>query len=269
MVASAPRRREPLQLLLVGRGGDDPGAGGLGKLQRKQRHAAGAEDQHRVAGLHLAARHQASPGGDAGAGQRCRLEMRIACRRPGEGLRRHAHIFAGKAVETVSRNVAPCVGCHVAAQPPGIEGADDAVAWPERIDIVADGDHLAGAVRQRHAPVGERHLALHREIVAHVERAGADPDQHLTRPRPGLILLDQVELVQPARRSQPDQLHCLSPTCGVLEWRWRAGLLPDRPAGNHAQPGRQMEGAHQQIHHRHAGEQGGIGAQARHAPSPV
>ena len=41
-----------------------------------------------------------------------------------------------------------------------------------------------------------------------------------------LILLDQVELVQPARRSQPDQLHCLSPTCGALECGAIAG-----PAG--------------------------------------
>ncbi|ESX68412.1 hypothetical protein X757_28505 [Mesorhizobium sp. LSHC414A00] len=127
-------------------------------------------------------------------------------------MRRHAHILAGEAVETVSGNVAACIGSHVAGQPPGVENTDDAVARLERVDAVTDRDHLAGAIRQRHAAFGERHLALYGEIVAHVQRAGANPDQHFSRPRPGLIHLDQVELVQPARRSQPDQLHSLSPT---------------------------------------------------------
>nr|WP_172349547.1 hypothetical protein [Mesorhizobium sp. NZP2298] len=49
----------------------------------------------------------------------------------------------------------------------------------------ADGDHFTRAVGQRHAAVGERRLALHREIVAHVQRTGANPDQHVAPPGRG------------------------------------------------------------------------------------
>src|SRR5256714_2163491 len=97
-----PETLELFQLLLGGRGSDYSGARSFRELQREERYATRAKDQHRITGLYLAAHHQASPGGDSRAGQRCRLHMRVACRCLGEGVRRHAHVLAGITVNTMS-----------------------------------------------------------------------------------------------------------------------------------------------------------------------
>ena len=40
-----------------------------------------------------------------------------------------------------------------------------------------------------------------------IQRAGPDPDQQFARPWLGMIFLDQFEIFQASRRSQPNQLH--------------------------------------------------------------
>src|ERR1700730_5055569 len=73
-----PETLELFQLLLGGRRGDYSGAHALREWQRAQRDTTRAKNQYRITGLPLAAPHQASPGGDPRAGERCRLHMRVA-----------------------------------------------------------------------------------------------------------------------------------------------------------------------------------------------
>src|SRR2546430_15133764 len=75
-----PETLELFQLLLGGRRSDYPGARSFRELQREQRYTTRAKDQHRITGLHLAAHHQASPGGDSSASERCSLYRRVDCR---------------------------------------------------------------------------------------------------------------------------------------------------------------------------------------------
>src|ERR1700722_20554771 len=72
-----PETLELFQLLLGGRRSDYSGARSFRELQREQRDTTRAKDQYRITGLHLAAHHQASPGGDPPAGGRRRLHMRL------------------------------------------------------------------------------------------------------------------------------------------------------------------------------------------------
>src|SRR5207248_10709096 len=118
---------ELFQLLLGGRRSDYLGTRSFRELQREQRHTARAKDQHRITGLHLAAHHQASPGGDSRAGERRRLHMRVACRCLREGVRRHAYVLASIAVNTISWYIPPGSGSHFASQPIGPKRADDGV----------------------------------------------------------------------------------------------------------------------------------------------
>src|SRR5882757_1413312 len=63
-----PETLELFQLLLGGRRSDYSGARSFRELQREQRYATRAKDQHRITGLHLAIHHQASPGSNSRAG---------------------------------------------------------------------------------------------------------------------------------------------------------------------------------------------------------
>src|SRR5437763_6680155 len=130
-----PETLELFQLLLGGRGSDYSSARSFRELQREQRYTTRAKDQHRITGLHLAAHHQASPGGDSRAGERCRLRVRVTCRCLGEGMRRHAHVLAGIAVNSISRYIPPGGGRHFASQPIGPKGADDVICDLELIDM--------------------------------------------------------------------------------------------------------------------------------------
>src|ERR1700738_4845128 len=64
-----PETLELFQFLLGGRRSDDSGARSFREWQGEQRYTTRAEDQHRITGLHLAAHHQASPGGDSRTGE--------------------------------------------------------------------------------------------------------------------------------------------------------------------------------------------------------
>src|SRR5256885_9886181 len=108
--------------------------------------------------LHLAAHHQASPGGDSGAGERCRLHMRVACRCLREEVRRHARVLAGIAVNTLSRYIPLGSGRHFASQPIGPKRADDGISNLELIDIVPDRNHFSSAIGHRNAAVGARYF---------------------------------------------------------------------------------------------------------------
>src|SRR5437016_5209022 len=131
-----PETLELFQLLLGGRRSDYSGARSFRELQREQRYTTRAKDQHRITRLHLAAHHQASPGGDSRAGERCRLHMRVACRCLREGVHRHAHVLAGIAVNTFSWYIPLGSGRHFASQPIGPKRADDGICDLELIDIV-------------------------------------------------------------------------------------------------------------------------------------
>jgi hypothetical protein len=95
--------------------------------------------------------------------------------------------------------------------PVGPERADDAVAHREVADIVADRKHFSGAVGQRNAAVGARDPAAHDHVVMEIDRAGPDPDQHFAWPGLRRIFLDESEILEARRGSQPDQLHESSP----------------------------------------------------------
>ena len=73
---------QALELGWRGRGRDDARARGFGELQREDRHAAGALDEHRVARLDLRRDEQRAPGGERGAGERRRLGVRSSRRAP-------------------------------------------------------------------------------------------------------------------------------------------------------------------------------------------
>jgi hypothetical protein len=74
--------------------------------------------------------------------------MRVACRCLREGVRRHAHVLAGIAVDTISRNVPLGSGRHFASQPIRPKRADDGICDLELIDIITDRYHISGAIGQ-------------------------------------------------------------------------------------------------------------------------
>src|SRR5436190_4205007 len=131
-----PETLELFQLLLGGRCRDDSGARSFRELQREQRYTTRAKDQHRITRLHLAAHDQASPGGDSRASERCRLRVRVACRCLRERVRRHAHVLAGIAVNSISRYIPLGRGRHFASQPIGPNRADDGICDLKLIAIV-------------------------------------------------------------------------------------------------------------------------------------
>jgi hypothetical protein len=133
--------------------------------------------------------------------------MGVACRCLGEGTPRCAHIFAGIAVDIVSQFAIFGNRRWLAAKPVGPIGADDGIADLERIDTIADRNHLSGAIGQRNAAIGAGFLPCHNHAVMEVQRTGPDPDQHFTQPRFGAIFLKQPEIFQASRRRQPDQSH--------------------------------------------------------------
>ena len=52
---------------------------------------------------------------------------------------------------------------------------------------------------------------MHHEHVAKIQRAGADTDEQLTRAGiGGTILLDELQMIQPTRRTKPDRPHAAS-----------------------------------------------------------
>jgi len=59
----------------------------------------------------------------------------------------------------------------------------------------------------RNSAVCGRYFPQHHQIVMEIQRAGPDPDQQFTRPWFGMIFLDQFEIFQASRRSQPNQPH--------------------------------------------------------------
>jgi hypothetical protein len=57
---------------------------------------------------------------------------------------------------------------------------------------------------------------MHDQIVMEVDRAGPDPHQHLARPRLRRLFIDEAEILQARRRSQPDHFHASSPVVALM-----------------------------------------------------
>jgi hypothetical protein len=120
--------------------------------------------------------------------------MRIACRCLREGVRRHAHVLACIAVNTLSRYIPLGSGRQFASEPIGPKGADNSISDPELIDVVADRMHFSSAIGHRNAAVGAWYFPVHHQVVMEIERGGPDPDQQFTRPWLGMIFLNQFEI---------------------------------------------------------------------------
>ncbi len=120
---------------------------------------------------------------------------------------RHAHIFAGKAVEMFTRYIPSGGGGDVARQPVGIERADDVVSDCEFAHFVANRNYLSGTVGERNAAVGKRHFAPDDKVVAQIQGACLYSYQHLTGSWFWTIFLDDFEVFQATRGSQSNQSH--------------------------------------------------------------
>src|SRR5204862_5687142 len=107
----------------------------------------------------------------------------------------------------ISRYTPPGSGLHFASQPIGPKRTDDGISDLELIDIVSRRDHFSSAIGHRNPAVGARYFPQRHHIVMEIQRAGPDSDQQFTRPWFGMIFLDQFEIFQASRRSQPNQPH--------------------------------------------------------------
>ena len=83
-----------LQFVVGGRRRYDGGSHGFGNLQCKDGNAAGAEDEHRVAGLQRTIDDEGPPSGHAGRGERGSFGERISFRRAGKRGGRRYDVFA-------------------------------------------------------------------------------------------------------------------------------------------------------------------------------
>jgi hypothetical protein len=133
--------------------------------------------------------------------------MPIAFRRLREGVRRHARVVAGIAVNILSGYSPPGGGSHFTSQPIGVKHADDCITDFELIDPVPDRSYLSSAIGQRNATVGDRWFTVNDKVVAKVNCAGTDPDLDFTWLRFWTVFLEYFEIFQACRRSQPNQLH--------------------------------------------------------------
>ncbi len=146
--AELPQRR---LLVLGARGGNDARAGRLGKLQRRDAHAAGALREHPLAGRQRAVRVpvEGVPGRQRGAGQRRGLEGGQGGRPVHEALLVEGADGAERAVKGTAEAGRVVDGVDGPANVLLVEERDDLVAGLEARDVPADGEDGAGAVGAR------------------------------------------------------------------------------------------------------------------------
>jgi hypothetical protein len=186
-----------VELLVGGRGGEDPGAEELRELDGLRAHAARRRvDQHGFAGPDRRARAQQVVGGERGERQRRRLLE-------GEAGRDRVDERLGRGDELRLAALA--------------EHRHDPVAGPRPLDAPANPLHDAGRLDALGVREPEPRVvgagATHQ--VREVDAGGGDPDQHLVGADPGLrdVLVDQD--LGPAEPVEADGLHGADPAPAV------------------------------------------------------
>ena len=200
------------ELLVAAGGDDDPRASRLGELQREQRHAAGAEREHGVAGLDLALHDDGVPGRDAGAWQRGRLFEGQVLRNRQQAVLVERNQFRRHAVTRPTERRAACSRCRLAGQPLLRKDRGDTVAGLEAAHAGADRHHFTSAIRQRDQwqLLARVVLALHGHEITEVQRHGANAHQYLTGAGLRVGALDDGQLGHP-ELGNLDSLHCATP----------------------------------------------------------
>ncbi len=170
--------------LFVRRAGDDDArAVELGDLEGKERDAAGAEDEDRLAGGEVALLDEGVPGGESGAGERGGLLVGEVCGRGDEAVLGEEAGGSEDAVDGAAEGGFCGGGFDLAGGPVLKEEAGDAVAALEAGDFLADGRHDAGGVGAgdaRELQVGVV-VAEDDHEVAVVEAGGVEGDGDLVR----------------------------------------------------------------------------------------
>ncbi len=208
------QRARLLELLVARRGDDHARAGGLGELQRPDRHAAGAQQQHGVA------RPAGRPSTNSAFQAVTPAQVSVAprCTRDGLGARTSASGQDDLLRPACRRRRRPAHPrssrrCHAAIHPVREEAGDDAIASPEPRDLAAGLDHVARAIGTRHQRLLGRNRikAVEHHEVAEIDRFARSSHPHLPRPEGRTGPLPRVESVDlPARRS-PARFSCCSP----------------------------------------------------------
>ena len=144
-----PQLLDPFELVVVARGGDDPGSGEPGELDGEDRDAAGPLGQHGVAGLDPPADDQRVPGRERRAGQGGGL-LEAEMLGDADQAVLGKHDFLGEhAVDLAAQGGAGLGLVELAADPGGHEVGRDPIAGLEPGRPRAGRDHLAGPVRER------------------------------------------------------------------------------------------------------------------------
>jgi hypothetical protein len=179
--AGRAQRLGARKLRVARRGNDRNDASRVSELQAEDGDAAGALQQHRLAGDQLGVIEHRLPGGHCGAGQRRALVDRKMRRDFHDAFFFQHHIFGQHAVGAAAERGRVHMRSGLAAGPALEEAAGDLVTGFDAHDAGSGFDHFAGAVRQwndiftHRCPVA----AAHDAEVAIVERTGDDLNQHL------------------------------------------------------------------------------------------
>ena len=168
-------------------------AGQFGNLDAGRVDAAArADDEHGLARAQAAARQQRMPGGDVDQTGRRRVLIADVVGHPEQVARGHDGEFRRRARQLLAQNLQPPLILKTAAPRRIVVGNDGRVdadactrwqpadAWPATIDF-------AGAIRGddvRHVQGQAAPAGAHPQVKP-VERGGAHPHPHFTRPRLG------------------------------------------------------------------------------------
>ena len=143
-----------------------------GELQGEDRHATGALHQHRVARFEVVVAHQRAPGGQAGSGQGGGFGMAEARRCQGKRGGTGGDLFAGVAIDAVTRHPGKAFDIGLAIEPVREERTDDTVADLKLADAGPYGNDFARTVGHGDAPLTRPpHATHHGEVVVVQELA--------------------------------------------------------------------------------------------------
>ncbi|KAF1854154.1 hypothetical protein Lal_00014381 [Lupinus albus] len=198
----------PREFVVGGRGCDHGCAHALGKLQRKDRHAARPEHQHGVARLQARVDHQRPPCGEPSRCQRRRLGVAVAAWRMREPMRRANDVFARIAVNAVAGYGRKIGECRAAIQPSREERRDNRIPHGKLVHALANRLHHPGAVGHRDTAVGARHAASHNAQVVKVQRAGMHAHADFSGARLARVgQVDEMKFVEASRLAQGNGFH--------------------------------------------------------------
>ena len=141
------------------------------------------------------------------------------------------NIFAGIAIDPVSRRGGKVRDLRWPGQPVGKEGGHHMIAHGKIADAVADRLDHARSIRHRNAAIFGRGIARYDAIIMIIERAGMDAHPHLARlRRAGIGQVDQLQIIERGGTAYFDGFHGVSFDGCCLQVRRRRPCRRYRPS---------------------------------------